>query len=274
MAKHWALICPDHDEPGLWNERSGKLGGLPSRVDPKRLGVVDEAMMDGVEGEFEAVRNAQLVEDVVQMIFNRLFTDEKLFADLFIAITLGHELHDLLLAVAQQRLIAPGAVVGTLGEGLHDLGGHAVIEPDFAAIDAVNALDQEIAGGLLQDDSARAQAHGADDVAIVFGGGEHDDAGRQRIEIDFLEHGQAVFIRHAQIEQQNIGLEFAQHADAFVAVGSFADDGDIFFAVEKLAEAVTENNVVVGHQDANGLFGFSHVSRGEPLPLIERHGLA
>jgi len=40
----------------------------------------------------------------------------------------------------------------------------------------MNAFHEEISGGLLQDDAARAEAHGANDVAIVFRGGQNDDA--------------------------------------------------------------------------------------------------
>jgi hypothetical protein len=56
----------------------------------KSSGVVDEAMVDGVEGEFETVGDAQFVEDIVEMILYGLLADEELFTDLFIAIPLGH----------------------------------------------------------------------------------------------------------------------------------------------------------------------------------------
>jgi hypothetical protein len=53
--------------------------------------VIDQAMVDGVEGEFEPVGDSQLIEDIVQMVFDRLLADEELFADLFIAVTLRHD---------------------------------------------------------------------------------------------------------------------------------------------------------------------------------------
>jgi len=34
------------------------------------------------------------------------------------------------------------------------------------------------------------------------------------IEIDFLENGQTVFVRHAQIEEKNIRLELGEELDA------------------------------------------------------------
>jgi len=68
----------------------------------------------------------------------------------------------------------------------------------------------------------------------------------QRIEIDFLEHGEAIFIRHAQIEEKNIGLQFGEKFDALRAVLRFANDGDIFVGIEKLPQAIAKNRVVVG----------------------------
>src|SRR4029077_2882527 len=116
--------------------------------------------------------------------------------------------------------------------------------------------------------------HSAHDVTVVLGGSEHDHAGGQRIEIDFLEYSEAIFIGHAEIQQQNIRLELRQHANTFVAVGSLTDNGDIVFAIQQLAQAVAENHVIVGHQNADRLFGFSHVSRAEPLSSVELHGQA
>ena len=66
-----------------------------------KLSLVDEAVMDGVESKFEAIRDTELVENVVQMVFHRLFADEELFADLPVAETLSYELNDFLLAFTE-----------------------------------------------------------------------------------------------------------------------------------------------------------------------------
>ena len=80
---------------------------------------------------------------------------------------------------------------------------------------------------------------------------------------------------------------FVDHPDKVrYPIGDFGIDPEVTLAKrrqwirqmdelpQKLAEAVAENNVIVGHQNADGLFGFSHVSRAEPLPSIGHHGLA
>jgi hypothetical protein len=203
-------------------------------------------MVDRIEREFEAVGDAEFVEDVVQVVLDSLLGDEKFFADFFVAEALGDELDDFLFAVAEQGLFAARAGFAGLRKRLHDFGGHAIVEPDFTGVHAMNTFYEEIGGGLLQDDAARTEAHGADDIAIVFGSSENDDARGQRIKIDFLEDGEAVFIRHAEIEEKNIGLELGEKLDAFGAVLRFADDGDIFVGIKKLAEAIAKDRVVVG----------------------------
>jgi hypothetical protein len=63
-------------------------------------GLVNKAVVYGVKGKLEAIGNTQFVEDIVEVIFYGLLADEELFADLFVPVTLRHELDDFLLAVA------------------------------------------------------------------------------------------------------------------------------------------------------------------------------
>src|SRR5258708_4136631 len=190
--------------------------------------------MNGIQRQFEAVGDAELIKDVVQMVFDGLFGDEELFADFLVAKTLSDKLHDFFLAVAEQRLFTARPGFAGLGKRLHDLGGHAIVEPDFAGMHAVNAFHQEVGSGLFQHNAASAETHGADNVTIILRRGQNDDARRQRIEINFLEYSQAVFIRHAQIEKKNIRLEFGEELDALRAVLSFADDSNVFVGIKKL----------------------------------------
>jgi len=202
--------------------------------------------MNRVECKLEAVGNAQLVENVVEMILDRLLGNEKFLADFFIAETLSDQLNDFFFAVAEQRLLAARTGFGRFRKRLHDFGGHAIIEPDFAGMHAMNALDQEIRGGLLEDNAACAKTHGADYVAIVFSRREHHDARGQRVKIHFFENGQSVFIGHAQIEEKNVGLQLGEELDALRAILSFADDGDVLVGLEEFAQAITKDGVVIG----------------------------
>ena len=223
-----------------------------------QLRLVDQAVVNGVEREFEAIGNAEFVEDVVQVVFHRLLADEKLLADFLVAETLSDKLHDFFFAIAEKRLFAARAGFRRFRKRLHDFGGHAIVEPDFAGENAVNTLHKQIGGGLLQDNAARAEAHCANDVAIIFGGCEYYNTRRKRVEIDFFENGEAVFVGHAQVEQQNVGLEFSEHLDALSAVLRFANDDDVFIGAKEFAQTIAENRVVIRKENTNLLFSFGH----------------
>src|SRR6266481_7426764 len=94
----------------------------------EKLRLVDQSVVDGVQREFEAVGDAELVENVVEMILDGLLGDEKFFADFFVAESLGDELHDFFFAVAEQGFFAARPGFGGLRKRFHDLRGHAVIE--------------------------------------------------------------------------------------------------------------------------------------------------
>ena len=60
-----------------------------------------------MESQFLPVRDSQLVEDVMQAAVDRQFGDNAFVADLFVPITLRHQLHDRFFAIVKRRLI-PG----------------------------------------------------------------------------------------------------------------------------------------------------------------------
>src|SRR3989442_15807694 len=61
----------------------------------------------------------------------------------------------------------------------------------------------------LQNHPARTQTHGADDVAVIFGGGQNDDAGGQRVKVDFLQHSQATLSGMRRSSSKMSGLSLA-----------------------------------------------------------------
>lgn len=50
-----------------------------------RLRLIDQPVIDCIKSQFKAVKNAKLVKDVVQVIFDCLLTDKEFLADLAIA---------------------------------------------------------------------------------------------------------------------------------------------------------------------------------------------
>src|ERR1700722_1011551 len=80
------------------------------------------------------------------------------------------------------------------------------VERDFAPVNLMNTLDQEFGGRLFQNHASCAQPDGTENQPIVFDGCEHDNAGWELVEIHFFENSEPVFVRHAQVQQEDIGL--------------------------------------------------------------------
>ena len=81
--------------------------------------------MHCVKHQFEPVRDAELVEDVVQVILYGLLANEEFSADFFVVKALSDELNDFHLAVAEERLSAACAGFGRSRKSINRLGGHA-----------------------------------------------------------------------------------------------------------------------------------------------------
>src|SRR5271165_2721759 len=116
-----------------WSGTPAGKYGVPQAADvftQVRLRLVDQAMMDRVEGQLQAVGNSQLVEDVVQVVLYGLLRDEELLADFLIAKTLRHQLHDFLFTIREEWLLSTRSRLRRLRESFHNLGGHAIVEPD------------------------------------------------------------------------------------------------------------------------------------------------
>ena len=97
--------------PAKKNNPTCGFRGERFRLGARRAGaeessLVNQAVMNGVEGQFQTIGNAELVEDVVEVIFHCLPADKEFFADFAVSKSLRHELDDFFFAVAQQRLFA------------------------------------------------------------------------------------------------------------------------------------------------------------------------
>jgi hypothetical protein len=111
---------------------------------------------------------------------------------------------------------------------------------------------------LFENNAARSETHGANNIAIVFGGCEYYNARGKRVEINFLENGEAVLVGHAQVEQENVGLELSEHLDALSAVLGFAHDDDVFIGAKQFTQAIAKDCVVIREENTNLLFSFGH----------------
>jgi hypothetical protein len=175
-----------------------------------------QVIVDGVKGQFQAVRDAQLVEDVVQVVLHRLLADEHLLGHLFILETLGYQRHNLALALAQRRAFAITGRSGlrggrrcfVIGHKLPDYGRRGMrIQPDLSRMHFANALDEQLGGGLLEYDSRRPELHRLHEFVLIVRSRQDDDTCLVLGDLQALQSGEPVEARHFQVEKQDVRFE-------------------------------------------------------------------
>ena len=78
----------------------------------------------------------------------------------------------------------------------------------------------------------------------------------------FLERIDPAGLRHGKVEEQDVRPQLGDALHRLAPVGGFSDDGEPWFGLEQSAEAVAENRVVVGNDDADGVLGATHGASG------------
>src|SRR6185312_5183265 len=86
---------------GLSGWVSNPDSGRPPRPSHPGLRVVVQFVVDGVKRQFQPVGNAELIENIVQMILDRLLADEQTLGHVFVLETLRDQSHNFALPRAQ-----------------------------------------------------------------------------------------------------------------------------------------------------------------------------
>ena len=60
-----------------------------------------QAVVNGIQGQFQPVGHTELIEHIVQVVLHGLLRDEHFFGDFLVLIALGNQDYDLALALAQ-----------------------------------------------------------------------------------------------------------------------------------------------------------------------------
>ena len=135
-----------------------------------------QLVVEAVEGELEAIGNAELVVNLAQIIFDDLLGGAELVGDFLVALALGDAGDDEHLFLVEAGLIARvGEVAGLGAIGFDDPGDGLIVNPGFADGDFAHALDEQIGRDGTGNDAADAATIEVDGVGLVAGGGLDDD---------------------------------------------------------------------------------------------------
>ena len=88
--------------------------------------------------------------------------------------------------------------------------------------------------------------YGTGNIGRIVERGEHHHANRRHVGTDPLERLEAVLALHADVQQHNVGLQFASELDGLVTTGGFADDLH-FRPCQQAHEAPSHHLVIIGN---------------------------
>src|SRR5438105_2802942 len=66
-----------------------------------------------------------------------------------------------------------------------------------------------------------------------------------------IAHAEAVELRHAEIEKDDVGLFALDYVDRFFAVGRFGGDGDVGIERQETAQSLSHDRLIFDQADAN-----------------------
>lgn len=107
-------------------------------------------------------------------------------------------------------------------------------------VDRVDALDDVGAGPALED---------VLDQLLVGRDREDDHLDLRIAPLDLVEADESVHLWHAQVEQDDVGLGPAHQRHHLASLSRLADDLEVVGGLERSADAVQDQAVVVGEQD-------------------------
>ena len=154
-------------------------------------------MAQGEDGRLDAVLQAELGEDAADVGLDRLLADLQVPGDLPVAVTAGDQPEHVAFTRRERpQRIRRGRTAERLGEPGQQLGAEA----GGAGGGVADGGDDVLGRGGLEQVGGRAGVHGADEVLVVGGGGEHDNGGLVRRVVQGCDHGVPVQSGHVQVE--------------------------------------------------------------------------
>src|SRR5579883_751781 len=187
---------------------------------------LDDFVADGVEDEIGEGVEAELEHDVGAMSFGGVDADVEKSGDLLVGFTLGEELEDFAFA---------GRDAGT---------------GRFGRIGRVgNFGDFRYAGGEVGLVLAKG-LDGGDEDAIGFVHGEDEDFGSWKGLVNATSGLDAIEERHADIKDEDIGLQLDGFVDGLAAVGGFGANLPTSVRFEECTEPGADDGVIIRDKKA------------------------
>jgi hypothetical protein len=214
-------------------------------------------LAQGVADGLRAVVQVELVEDVADVELDGVLRHPQPLGELAVGgDALHHQLEHLELALGERVGVALGhRLAAAASEGMQYLARQLGRQRRLAEQQTTQEVDEPVGLQVLEQVALGAALEGFEEVGVLGRGGEHDDLGlRARLE-ELRDRVEPAHLRHRQVHQHDVGLEPDGEVDGFAAVARLGQHLEPV-GFEETAEALAEQDVVVGDQQAHGKGSF------------------
>jgi hypothetical protein len=200
----------------------------------------EDSVVDGEEGEFEAVGDAGLVVDVAEVVLDDLLLGAELGGDVFVFTALDDEGDDLHLLGGEAVADAGSDAV----DGLH--GGYVgALEAALAAGDAADTVDKGSAFNVAADDAVNESGDFVGDMLRVFS----DEDEFAVVGVGLKDEGGEVGAEAGGDEDDGGAGGFHGGGEAG-QVFALGDDANVVLQGEDAGSSGTEDGLIIGENDS------------------------
>ena len=129
------------------------------------------------------------------------------------------------------------------------LTGHRRFELIDARVGQLHRARQLRRRDIFQQIADRSCAQRLDDVFLVIEGGQHDHLAAGQLPVDLGRGHDAIHDGHADVHQDDIGVQRQRFFDGFLAVDGLTDHADALLDVQQRRDAFTHQALIVHDQD-------------------------
>src|SRR5579862_292963 len=213
----------------------------------------DDAGLVGVDGDLDAVAQAEPGQDAGDVALDGCLAEVEPGRDLGVRKPGRDKPHHLAFPPGQAACGAAGG--GARGwataEVLDQAAGDGRGEQRLAGAGRADGAGQLLTGGVLEQEAAGSGFHGVVDVLVKVEGGQHEDlgpaAGLGELGggLDPVESG------HADVHQDDVRVQSARLGQCLASVPGLARHAEIWFGFQQHPQALADQVLVVGDQDAD-----------------------
>jgi hypothetical protein len=208
---------------------------------------LDDFVADGVEDEIGEGVEAELEHDVGAMSFGGVDADVEKSGDLLVGFTLGEELEDFAFAGRDAGTGRFGRIgrVGNFGDFRYAGG-----EVGLVLAKGLDGGDEDAIGFVLEDVAASAGVDNLVNEFVGFVHGEDEDFGSWKGLVNATSGLDAIEERHADIKDEDIGLQLDGFVDGLAAVGGFGANLPTSVRFEECTEPGADDGVIIRDKKA------------------------